>query len=144
VSVDNFEPEDFVKLIYRKLVAAAKKARCNAYCPYSKFKVGAAILASSGKIYAGANIENASYGLTLCAERAAAARAVSDGERRFTAIAIVAGDRPVVPCGACRQVLAEFGADMDVILGTLGGGGTVINLSALLPMSFTPRMLERK
>lgn len=130
--------------VYRKLIAAAKKARRNAYCPYSKFKVGAAILASSGKIYAGANIENASYGLTLCAERAAAACAVSDGERHFAAIAIVAGDRPVAPCGACRQVLSEFGADMDVILGTLRGEGTVIKLSALLPSAFTPRMLEQK
>lgn len=98
----------------RKLLAAARAAQRRAYAPYSQFPVGAALLTVSGRIISGCNVENASYGLTLCAERVALARAVSDGHRKFRAIAIVAPGRHVTPCGACRQVLAEFG-DVTVI-----------------------------
>lgn len=93
----------------RSLVEAARDAQRHAYAPYSNFPVGAALLTREGRIITGANVENASYGLTLCAERVAVARAVSEGYRRFRAIAIVAPHPVPAPCGACRQVLAEFG-----------------------------------
>lgn len=93
----------------KALVEAAKRAREFSYSPYSKFAVGAAVLTRSGKVYGGCNIENASYGITNCAERTAIFRAVSEGEREIVALAIVADSkRPVPPCGACRQVIAEF------------------------------------
>jgi cytidine deaminase len=91
------------------LVAAAAKARRNAHAPYSKFRVGAALLTATGKVFTGVNVENASYGLTICAERVAVGAAVSAGERRLVAIACVAPSADLSPCGACRQVLAEFG-----------------------------------
>ena len=94
---------------FRKLLAAAKSAQPNAYAPYSRFRVGAALLTKSGKIYTGVNVENASYGLTICAERVAVFKAVSEGHRKFAAIAVVAPSNALSPCGACRQVLAEFG-----------------------------------
>ncbi len=98
-----------------KLIKSAIAARANAYAPYSKFPVGAAVLAEDGSIFTGANVENVSYGLTICAERVAAAAAVAAGQRKLVAVAIVSDDG-AVPCGACRQFLAEFGGDMDVIL----------------------------
>lgn len=116
------------------LLKAAEKARENAYAPYSHFRVGAALLGESGKIYPGCNVENASYGLTLCAERNALTRAIADGEQQFRGIAIVAAEW-APPCGACRQVLAEFG-DMDVVLG-LGKEQKCYSLSTLLPMQFS-------
>ena len=92
-----------------ELVQAAIEARKNAYAPYSDFSVGAAVLGASGKIYQGVNLENASYGLTICAERNAIACAVANGERNITAIAVAADtEQPILPCGACRQVMAEF------------------------------------
>ena len=94
---------------YSKLIAAAKAVQRNAHAPYSKFRVGAALLTQTGKIYTGVNVENASYGLTNCAERVAVGKAVSDGHRKFRAIAVVAPSTALSPCGACRQVLAEFG-----------------------------------
>jgi len=94
---------------FRRLIAAAQAARRNAYVPYSRFRVGAALVTVSGKIYTGVNVENTSYGLTICAERVAVGKAVSDGHRRFRAIAIAAPSASPTPCGACRQVLAEFG-----------------------------------
>lgn len=120
----------------KDLMELAKKARENAYIPYSKFAVGAALLASSGKVYTGANIENASYGLTICAERTAIVKAVSEGERKFSCIAIVADTpEPVLPCGACLQVMAEFHID-KLILGNLTTTREV-KLSELLPHNFT-------
>ena len=127
----------------RKLVAEAIEARKNSYCKYSGFAVGAALLTKGGNIYRGANVENASYGLTNCAERSAIFAAVSNGEKDFQAIAIVGA--PVKekateicpPCGSCRQVLAEFGAaDMPVILGTESGTYEERTLSELLPDTF--------
>ena len=125
---------------YQGLVDAATSARGLAYAPYSGFQVGAALLGESGRVYAGCNVENVSYGLSSCAERNAVFRAVGDGERRFTAIAVVtAAATPTPPCGACRQVLSEFaaGGDMDVVMVTTGGTRKTRCLSALLPESFS-------
>ncbi len=97
-----------------RLLAAAHAARRQAYAPYSKFRVGAALLTEDGKIVTGSNVENASYGLTICAERVAVTKAISDGYRKFQALAIAAPSASPTPCGACRQVLAEFG-DLVVV-----------------------------
>lgn len=98
-----------------QLRAAAEAARAQAYCPYSGFPVGAALEAADGRVFVGCNVENASYGVTLCAERAALAAAIAAGARRFRRIAIVAAsDPPVAPCGVCRQALMEFGGDLAV------------------------------
>ena len=109
-------------------------ARLNAYAPYSRFAVGAAVQCRSGAIYVGTNIENISYGLTVCAERVAIGNAVAAGEREFVAIAVVAETvEPVVPCGACRQFLAEFAPDLIIVSATLRGDQKIENLSHLLP-----------
>ena len=119
-----------------ELIKIAKDYRENSYSPYSKFKVGAALLTKSGKVYGGTNVENASYGVTNCAERTAIFKAVSEGEREFDAIAIVAdSDGPCTPCGACRQVLAEFGVK-KIIMTNMKGDTIVMNLDELLPLSF--------
>lgn len=122
----------------RELIRAAKGAYRHAYAPYSKFRVGAAVLCHSGGIFAGSNVENASLGLTVCAERVATFAAVSAGERVLTKITIVS-DAPgwCYPCGACRQVLAEFGPGLKVIL--VNGKGRVkkLDLKELLPHSFS-------
>ena len=121
----------------KELILQAKKAREKAYAPYSKFKVGAAILSGSGKIYTGCNVENASYGLTTCAERNAVASMVAAGEKRIKAVAVVTGLRkPASPCGACRQVLSEFSSDAQILMA--GTRGTVLSesLSRLLPAPF--------
>lgn len=119
------------------LLSKAREAREYAYTPYSKFKVGAALLAKSGKIYTGCNIENASFGLTNCAERTAMFKAVSEGEKEFEAIAIAAGSTEPWPCGACRQVLSEFAPKMKVLI-TWGDGNRFdeTTLDQLLPHSF--------
>lgn len=121
----------------KELLEAALAARERAYAPYSKFLVGAAVRAESGKIYTGCNIENASYGLTVCAERNALFSAVGAGERKFTALCVV-GDTegPISPCGACRQVMAEFKVPC-IILANLKGDVKEYTLEELLPYGFT-------
>ena len=118
------------------LIARARDAAKQAYAPYSKFRVGAALLAG-GKIYSGCNVENASYGLTNCAERTAVFSAVAAGERKIEAIAIYTDtDESTAPCGACRQVLSEFGGSMRVILACRAPEPKVHSLGALLPLQF--------
>jgi cytidine deaminase len=120
-----------------RLVKEAKKVRENAHAPYSDYKVGAAILASSGKIYRGCNIENSSYGMTVCAERVALGCAISNGEKELTAIAIVTDDDPpATPCGACRQVLSEFQKNLIIISANLSGQQVLFRLSDLIPHPF--------
>jgi len=127
---------------YRMLIQAAIEARKNAYAPYSRFKVGAAVLTREGKIFTGCNVENASYGLSMCAERVAIFKAVSEGYKNFIAIAVVADtDDPVKPCGACRQVMAEFG-NFDVVMSNLKGDLKIMKVSELLPEAFSPNDLE--
>jgi cytidine deaminase len=119
------------------LVQAAAAARERAHAPYSRFLVGAALRTRSGRVYTGCNVENASYGLSVCAERVAAAKAVSEGDREFVALAVVtSSDPPSPPCGACRQFLAEFAADLEIVLANLDGGRQNTRLAALLPRAF--------
>lgn len=121
----------------KTLVEIAKKARTNAYAPYSGFAVGAALLAADGRIFSGCNVENASYGLTNCAERTAIFSAVAAGSKEFIAIAIVAdGKEPCAPCGACRQVIAEFTIER-IILANLSGKIQVATQAELLPAAFS-------
>lgn len=121
------------------LLAAARLARERAYAPYSRFPVGAAVRAADGRIFQGCNIENASYGLTICAERVAVFQAVAAGVRQLVAVAVVGpGDEPCRPCGACRQVLREFGLEMRVIMAGEDGPVEVTTLDDLLPRSFGP------
>ena len=131
----------------RALIAAAAEARARSYTPYSRFAVGAALLTASGKIYTGCNIENAAYGPSNCAERTAFFTAVSQGERAFTAIAIVGGredwDSFCAPCGVCRQVMAEFCQDsFRILLGRSDGAVREFTLKELLPMRFGPENLQ--
>ena len=125
------------------LIESARGVMAHAYAPYSGFRVGAAVLAG-GRIFSGCNVENASYGLTICAERAAVFAAVTAGERRIEAVAVVTDDaQTIAPCGACRQVLNEFGPGMTVIMAA--GGDTVVRpLSELLPLAFGPEHLSRE
>jgi cytidine deaminase len=119
------------------LVNMAKEAALEAYAPYSKFKVGAALLTKSGKIYRGCNVENASYSLTICAERNAVFQAIADGNSEFAALAVfVDSDRAFPPCGACRQVLAEFAPDLLIIIANRKKVMET-NLADLLPDRFT-------
>jgi cytidine deaminase len=121
------------------LITAAREARARAYAPYSNFFVGAAVLGENGRVYTGANVENASYGLSICAERAAVIAAVLDGCRRLTAAAVVtASSPPAPPCGACRQMLAEFARDLPVALQNPSGERVDTRLEELLPLAFRP------
>lgn len=121
-----------------QLVEAAIEARKGAYAPYSQFAVGAALLAQDGQIFTGCNVENSSYGLSVCAERIALFKAVSEGVHEFSAIAIVADTKdPVSPCGACRQVLAEFSPNLMVIMANLEKEQHLKSLSELLPYPFS-------
>jgi cytidine deaminase len=124
------------------LVAAARAARERAVAPYSRFKVGAALVTAAGKIYGGCNVENASYGLTVCAERVALLKALSEGEREFTAIAVVADtDAPTPPCGPCRQLLWEYCGNIPVTLANLTRVTGEHQLGDLLPLPFDGKLL---
>jgi cytidine deaminase len=125
----------------KELVRAALRARENAYVPYSNYRVGAALLTKTGRLYTGANVENASYGLSLCAERVAAFQAAAEGDREFEAIAVVT-ENAVTPCGACRQVLSEFGPNMRVIVSDTSGNSREYRIPDLIPDFFTPADLE--
>jgi len=126
------------------LIRVAALARQRAYAPYSKYRVGAAVRTKRNKIYSGANVENASYGLTVCAERCAVWSAVAAGETKdYDAIAIVIDDDQLpTPCGACRQVIAEFSPSVRVVLATTGGQRKITTLTALLPDPFLPGNLS--
>ena len=119
-----------------RLVTAAEAAREHAHAPYSNFAVGAAVIGESGAVFAGCNVENASYGLSVCAERNAVAAAVAAGEKTLKAMAVVTGTSPpTTPCGACRQVLAEFG-DFAILLANPEGERRITSVSGLLPEAF--------
>ena len=125
------------ELEIQNLVNRAIKARENAYCPYSHFAVGAALLCEDSTLYEGCNIENASYGLTNCAERTVIFKAVSEGHIKFNALAVVADtEGPCAPCGACRQVMAEFKIPL-IIMGNLMGNIKMVTIEEVLPFSFS-------
>ncbi len=122
---------------YRTLVSRARAAKRHSHSPYSRFRVGAAVLATSGKVYTGCNIENSSYGLTVCAERTALFKAVSEGEKSFVAMAIASDENSATPpCGACRQVIMDLAGDIDVVLSTSNGSFSVMKTRDLLPHPF--------
>jgi cytidine deaminase len=125
------------------LLRAAEQARENAYAPYSHYQVGAALLTAGGRIYTGCNIENASYGATICAERVAAVKAVSAGEKDILALAVIADSaQPGTPCGICRQFLLEFAPQLLLIMGNLQGQETVGRLDQYLPNAFSQEYLK--
>ncbi len=128
---------------YKTLVARARAAKRFSHSPYSHFRVGAAVLTRDGTVYTGCNIENSSYGLTVCAERTALFKAVSEGETAFSAMAIASDENTYTPpCGACRQVMMDLTGDIDVILSTRNGGIKVLRLSELLPHPFGGKNLS--
>src|SRR5438067_12140919 len=125
-----------------RLVELARAARQHAHAPFSHFQVGAALESADGRVITGCNVENATYGLTICAERVAMFKAISEGHRRFTRIAVVADtEEPTPPCGACRQILWEFGGDLEVVLANLRQEKGAHRLKDLLPMPFDARFL---
>ena len=127
----------------QRLIEAAQQVRSNAYVPYSHYQVGAALLTPSGKVFTGCNVENASYGATICAERSAVVKAISEGEQDFVA-AVVITENGGSPCGICRQVMFEFAPDMTIVL--VDGSGKMVHESALydlLPLGFGPDKLRK-
>lgn len=132
------------RAVEKQLVDAARRARLGAYAPYSKFRVGAAVLSANGTMFTGANVENASYPLSVCAERVAIQQAVASGHRNLVTVAVVAdGTDPAMPCGACRQVMAEFGV-RKVVVATPGGRRRTRTLRQLLADPFLPERLPHK
>ncbi|MDP3058167.1 MAG: cytidine deaminase [bacterium] len=129
-------------ILKEMLIEAAQKALINAYAPYSNYRVGASVLAG-GKIYTGANVENAAYGLTICAEQAAIAAAISDGQREIEGVAVVTAQGEASPCGACRQIMREFGLDIPIFSQGADGAIKETSLLDLLPHSFGPSFLRR-
>lgn len=128
----------------KKLHEFAVRARKKAYAPYSKFKVGVALETRNGKIFTGCNIENAAYGPTICAERVAISKAVSEGELKFRRIMIVTDTKKTTPpCGVCRQVMAEFGMEIEIVLANLKGDKKIFRLQELLPNAFLPKSLQK-
>ena len=145
---DGAKPSSFrsvgLRVDHARLARAAARARRRAYAPYSRFPVGAAVLTTDGMIYTGCNVENASYGLTLCAERVAIHTAVAQGRRRVTALAVAGpAGATLMPCGACRQVMDEFGVQ-TVILASARGAPAIVSLSDLRPWPFTGRSIRRR
>ncbi len=129
----------------KELIEKAKRARLKAYAPYSNFKVGVALLTKSGKVYTGANVENSTYGLTVCAERVAVFKAVNRGEKNFSKIVVVADKNPpVTPCGACRQVLSEFAKDLKIVCANLEGKVKRYSLKELLPDAFEKGSMDKR
>lgn len=124
-----------------KLISMAIKVREFAYSPYSNYKVGAALLAESGKIYLGSNFENASFGAGVCAERVALGNALSNGERKFLAICVCGNNAGITPCGICRQALSEFN-DFDIICCDENRDKKEYKLSSLLPKAFSPKQID--
>lgn len=126
-----------------ELIKAAKDVREKAYAPYSNFKVGAALRTKSGKVFTGCNVESASYGLTVCAERVAIWKAVSEGEKEFETIAVVADTQELTPpCGVCRQIIWEFCGDVPVVFANLKGNTETVKMSELLPRAFDTKFLK--
>jgi len=124
------------------LVAAARAAREFAVADFSHFKVGAALETEDGQVITGCNVENATYGLTVCAERVAMFKALSEGHRKFRRVAVVADtESPTPPCGACRQILWEFGGDLEVVLGNLKETKATLRMKDLFPLPFDRRLL---
>ncbi|OCT73459.1 cytidine deaminase [Xenopus laevis] len=134
------EPE-----LVQRLVAQSHEAKQRAHCPYSKFRVGAALLTMDGKVILGCNVENACYALGICAERTAIQKAVSEGHKEFRAIAVASDVETefITPCGACRQVMREFGVEWDIYLTKPNGAHIHTTLRQLLPMSFGPEDLNK-
>lgn len=125
-----------------KLTSAATEARENAHAPFSNFRVGAAVEDDQGRIHTGCNVENATYGLTVCAERVAIFKAISEGARQFTRVAVVADTEELTPpCGACRQILWEFCGDVEIVLANLNGKTETLRLGTLLPRAFDASFL---
>ncbi len=130
-------------ILKKQLIDAAKQARENAFAPYSEFKVGSAVVTKAGKIFTGCNVESASFGLTVCAERVAIWKAVSEGEREFEQISVVTDTEKLTsPCGACRQVIWEFCGDVPVTMANLHGAMETISMKELLPRAFDTEFLK--
>jgi cytidine deaminase len=127
----------------QELIETAKQARLQSIAPFSNFLVGAAVRTEEGKVYTGCNVESASYGLTVCGERVAIWKALSEGERKFTELAIVADTETLTPpCGTCRQIIWEFAKDATIVLGNLQGESQVVSIRELLPRAFDARFLS--
>ena len=127
------------------LIEAAKRARLQSVAPFSNFQVGAAVRTADGKVYTGCNVESASYGLTVCAERVAIWKALSEGERHFTDLAVVADTETLTPpCGTCRQIIWEFARGAKIVFANLAGHSEVFHVAELLPRAFDARFLKGK
>jgi cytidine deaminase len=130
---------------FEPLIEAAKNARLQSVAPFSNFQVGAAVRTASGKVYTGCNVESASYGLTVCAERVAIWKALSEGERQFTDLAVVADTETLTPpCGTCRQIIWEFARGANIVFANLDGQSEEFHIADLLPRAFDARFLKKK
>lgn len=127
---------------WRELLDAAARAREGAYAPYSRFPVGAAVRAASGRVYAGSNVENAAFGLTVCAERVAIWKAISEGERKLAALAVIT-ETGTTPCGSCLQVMAEFASDMPILVADTQGRAWLTTLREVLPYPFPHTSIQK-
>lgn len=129
----------------QSLIAAAQEARLHSVAPFSNFKVGAAVRTESGNVYTGCNVESASYGLTVCAERVAIWKALSEGERHFTELAVIADTETLTPpCGTCRQIIWEFARGATIVFANLKGMSEEFHIADLLPRAFDARFLKGK